>query len=298
MIVTHQNPDMDAIAGVWLLKRFGGLEDWPVEFVNTGNPDQSKLTAAIAVVDTGKKLDAINLRFDHHHLPGADANNVCAALQVYQSIKNFAEIAHLKPLIDLVFAGDTGRPEADASRKLGIHALLSGFKAQFTEQNSGIRLSDDAVLTYGFCLLDTLEVRLRKQAEARAELEEKTIYKSQDGLLWAIRHGSTSSSFAAFEAGARLVVFEGQPVEVDGGTTYPVGIMRAGEWQSPHVGDLVGYLLGAWGVSTPICNELRDWYQHEAGFFAGRGTPKAPIFKPIEIDLKILAAEFDAAWDR
>ena len=53
MIVTHTNPDMDAITGVWLLKRFGGLEDEPVKFVNTGNPDVEMLDKAVAVVDTG-----------------------------------------------------------------------------------------------------------------------------------------------------------------------------------------------------------------------------------------------------
>lgn len=294
MIVTHTNPDFDAVCGVWLLKRFGGLENEPVEFVNTGNPDAEKLEKAAAVVDTGRKLDSVNWRFDHHHLPGQDANDTCAAMQVYQLLKNFADIAHLEPLINLIFTGDTGRSEANASRELGLHAILSGYKAWFSEQNPDVRLSDEAILAYGFGLLDVLEVRLRKQVEARTELAEKTVYKSDDGLLWAIRHGSPGSSFAAYDEGARIVIFEGQPVEVEGGTTYPVGIMRAGEWQEPNVGELVERIA----VSKPFANEIGKWFRHPAGFFAGRGTAKAPVFEPVEIDIAALAEAVDAMWLR
>jgi hypothetical protein len=292
MIVTHTNPDFDAITGVWLLKRFGGLEKEEVAFVNTGNPDQEKLNDAIAVIDTGKQLDSINLRFDHHHLPGQDANNVCAALQVYQSIKNFADIAHLKPLIDLIFAGDTGRSEANDSRNLGIHALLSGFKASFRE--CGEFASDNAIMEYGFDLLDILALRLKNQMKARAELEEKTVFKSQDGLVWAIRHGSQGSSFAAFEEGARLVIFEGQPVEVNGGTTYPVGIMRAGEWQEPDTGKLAEEAV----LIDNDFVEINSWFKHPAGFFTGQGTPKAPVFEPTTIDISALAATISNIWIR
>lgn len=304
MIITHTNPDFDAICGVWLLKRFGGLENEPILFVNTGNPDPELLEKAVAVVDTGRKLDALNRRFDHHHLPGSDANNVCAALQVYTSLKNFADIAHIKPLVDLIFAGDTGRSEANASRELGLHAILSGYKAWSSERNPDARLSDEEILDYGFGLLDVLEVRLRKQAQARAELTDKTVYKSLDGLVWAIKHGSQGSSFAAYEEGARIVIFEGKPVEVKGGTTYPVGIMRAGEWQEPDVGNLAKRLVKyfSWSPAgskkASLKSELETWFFHPGGFFAGRGTAKAPVFKPIEIDLVLLAEEIDKIWWR
>lgn len=296
MIITHTNPDFDAVCSVWLLKRFGGLENEPVEFVNTGNPDAEKLEKAVAVVDTGRKLDSANRRFDHHHLPGQDANDTCATLQVFERLSELIglDVAHLKPLVNLIFAGDTGRKEANDSRELGLHAILSGYKAWFSEQNPDVRLSDEAILAYGFGLLDVLEVRLRKQTEARAELSEKTVYKSDDGLVWAIRHGSQGSSFAAYDEGARIVVFEGEPIEVNGGKTYPVGIMRAGEWQEPHVGELAERVA----VSKPFADEIGKWFKHPAGFFAGRGTAKAPVFEPVEVDIVALASAIDATWLR
>jgi hypothetical protein len=227
MIITHTNPDLDAITGVWLLQRFGGMELERVKFVNTGNPDNELLAKARAVVDTGKVYDAKQLRFDHHQLIGKNATNTCAANQVYWHLWSL-EIEYLKPLIDLVFYGDTGNPKANPSRELGLHAILSGWKA-WNSERGGEALTDRAILYYGFTLLDFLEVRLRKQAGAKAELEEKVVYKSKDGLVWAIKHGSQGSTFAAYEEGARVVLFEGEPIDTPNGITYPIGIMRAGE---------------------------------------------------------------------
>lgn len=294
MIVTHTNPDLDAITGAWLLKRFGGLGNESVEFVNTGNPVPEKLTTAIAVVDTGREFDPERLRFDHHQLPGQAANHTCAAWQIFNYLGE-AEIEYLRPLLHIVFAGDTGRPEANASRELGLHAIFSGWKAWWSEQNPGERLTDEAALAYGFGLLDALEVRLRNQAKAKAELAQKVVYKSDDDLVWAIRHGSQSSTLAAYEEGARVVVFEGEPIEVEGGTTYPIGIMRAGEWQEPHVGELAEQVARQ---HTEFASEINTWFKHPAGFFAGRGTPKAPVFQPVEIHPADLGKAADKAWNR
>lgn len=308
-ILTHVNPDMDAIASVWLLKRFGGFQDAEVKFVNTGNPDPALLAEADAVVDTGKEWQPTTFRFDHHQLPGNQANGVCATSQVYNHIYT-KDLDYLLPLIKLIFAGDTGRREADASRELGLHAIFSGWKAWNKEQNPDDRLPDSVIMAYGFGLLDVLEVRLRRQAEARAELSEKTVYKSDDGLLWAIRHGSSGSTFAAYDEGARIVVFEGEPLEVDGGLTFSIGIMRAGEWTEPHAGQLVdkviemlNYDLVSGVILLPdfeikAKEELSRWFKHPAGFFSGRGTAKAPVFEPVEVDLEKLAGLIDSAWIR
>lgn len=302
MIVTHQNPDLDAITGVWLLKKFGYMAEQDIRFVNTGNPDPQLLASASAVIDTGKVYDPKVFRFDHHHLSGNAANETCATKQVYEHLRTCRvtkPIDHLRSLIDIVFAGATGRPEANASRGLGLHAIFSGWKAWWSEQNPGERLSDQVALAYGFGLLDVLEVRLRKQAGAKAELAEKTVYLSDDGLVRAIKHGSSGSTFAAYEEGARLVLFEGEPIEVEGGTTYPVGIMRAGEWQEPHVGELVQEVMADLDNNDNGINaEFENWFCHSAGFFAGRGTAKAPVFEPVTIDLGQLAKIIDRSWKR
>ena len=294
MIITHVNPDFDAIASVWLLKRFTNLESEEIVFVNTGNPDKELLEKAVAVVDTGKVYDPGNLRFDHHHL--VDANMTCAALQVYQWIYSHNPTFYIGSLINLVFEGDTGRSGANFSRELGIHALLSGFKASFKERNE--IATDQLILDYGFSILDTLALRLKNQAKAREELAEKVVYKSEDSLVWAIKHGSAGSSFAAFDEGARIVVFEGEPIQLAEGTTYPIGVMRVGEWQEPRVGELVGEVINNNTLNVEVLTELKSWFCHPGGFFAGRGTAKAPVFNPVIIDLNELAQLIDKEWIR
>jgi hypothetical protein len=296
-IVTHQNPDMDAIASVWLLQRFGGLEEVEVKFVNTGSPDLAILAEATAVADTGKEIDPNRLRFDHHQLAGQAANDTCAAMQIFEFlISQNPTIEYLRPLVNLIFAGDTGRPEANQSRELGIHALLSGHKDFFAERKQ--RAGDNDILDFGLMLLDTLALRQRNQATAQAKLAERVVYKSSDGLIWAIKHGSAGSSFAAFDQGARIVVFEGEPIEVEGGITYPIGLMRAGEWQEPDCGELVEVILADTPTGTAMASELVRWFRHPAGFFSGRGTAKAPVFEPVTIDSADLARRIDFYWER
>lgn len=347
--VTHQNPGWDAITGCWLLARYSNLPDHKIEFVNTGNPDPETLEKALFVVDTGKQCDNENMRFDHHHLPGQMANDICATKQVYDFLRGFnlsrlvsfgselseTDIAniqsdidvaqkgqhrymivrsgdmeikphllgniidHLLPLVLLVFAGDTGRKDygAEFSRELGLHALLSAFKSDWKERN-GCFPPDENVLKWGYSILDLMDLRLGNQAKAKAELDEKTVYKSDDGLLWAIKYGEVGSSFAAFEQGARLVVFEGEPAEIGDITTYPIGIQRAGEWQEPNVGELVTLLDEKLSDGSNLQKEISTWFKHNAGFFTGRGTAKAPCGDPVKIDLSILAELIDRVWKR
>lgn len=157
MIITHQSLDWDALGAVWLLKRYAGMEDHEVVFVNTGAPDPALLARADAVVDTGREFDPARLRFDHHQLPGKQATDTSAAYQVAMWLyyEKSVDVAHLQPLFDLILCGDTGRKEkgADWSRIVGLHALLSAQKAR--------KLDDAALLAYGFDLCRAVRRGLR-----------------------------------------------------------------------------------------------------------------------------------------
>ena len=47
-----------------------------------------------------------------------------------------------------------------------------------------------------------------------------------------------------------------------------------------------------------VLTELKSWFCHPGGFFAGRGTAKAPVFNPVIIDLNELAQLIDKEWKR
>lgn len=290
-IVTHVAPDWDAIGAVWLLKRYGGLENADVVFVNTGSPDPAALEAATAVVDTGRLYDPSRLCFDHHHLIGPAANETCATLQVAQYLVLARPDIDFNPiwtLIDLIYAGDTGKAAANESRRRGIHALLSNKKRQGVDSY--------ALLAYGFDLLDNLAQSLISQDEALKSLVQHTVYRSEDGLVVALRDAPHGATFAAHEAGARLVIFANYAKNA-------IGVMRGGEGADVHAGGLVSSLLndydcGLDDISADLFGELCTWYRHQAGFFAGRGTDKAPSDKPILVDLVDVARAIDKAWSR
>ena len=57
-------------------------------------------------------------------------------------------------------------------------------------------------------------------------------------------------------------------------------------------------VLGAIERQPAMYAELQSWYRHEAGFFAGRGTAKAPREDTIAVDLADVARAIDSIWTR
>lgn len=49
---------------------------------------------------------------------------------------------------------------------------------------------------------------------------------------------------------------------------------------------------------TDLASELDSWFQHASGFFAGRGTAKAPRDDAIIVRLEDVAYAIDEAWKR
>lgn len=292
MIVTHTSPDFDAIGYVWLMQRFGGGGEMPVAFVNTGSPDPDVLASAWSVGDTGRVFDPAARRFDHHQLPGIESNQTCATMQAYEWLLRqdvTPELLAIRPIVELIFCGDTGSPLAGAatSRTVGIHALLSAQKAK--------RLGDAELLAYGCELLSDLAIVAIARARGAAQLAEHTTYRSDDGLVVALDGAPQGATYAAFDAGAKLVFFASE----DRGS-FARGVQRGNaEDGQPHVGELIDLVA----CSTPhlgMIGELNQWFLHPAGFFAGRGTAKAPCAMPMRdgLTIALIAAEVDWMWRR
>lgn len=289
-IVTHTSPDWDAIMSCWLLQRFAGYAAAAVQFVNTGAPDAEVLAGAVAVVDTGRVFNPVQRRYDHHQ----DAYPDSAAARVAADIDT---PAWLTPLIALVHHGDLGSPRAGAdwSHLVGLHAALSGAKAR--------GLDDAALLAYGYQLLDDVAAHLKAQADARAMLDSVTAWKSEDGLVWAIKDGGPGATRAAGELGARLVVYAYATADSDP-PRYGFGCWRCGgaEVTAPHVGHLIEAALDISRDQEPpaaeVAAELARWFKHPVGFFAGWGADKAPRTEAPETDVVTVAKLISEVWRR
>jgi len=79
-----------------------------------------------------------------------------------------------------------------------------------------------------------------------------------------------------------------------------IGVQRSAEWTSPNVGQLVEAAIAEMKalLGEAMVMELSSWFRHPAGFFAGRGTGKAPDPRPVEVDLEVVARLLDRVWRR
>jgi len=186
--VTHMMPDVDAIASVWLLKRFlAGWERADVAYVPAGTtldnePVDSK--GDILHVDTGLGM------LDHHQTD----EDTCAAKRtmefVSQSQKSkvksqkFPDEALVR-LVDIVNDIDHFRdvyypnPEADFY-DFSLIGALDGWKLLYSEDNNKL-------LELGMVSLDGIYKKLQDKVWAEKEIEEKGVpFKSKWGKALGI----------------------------------------------------------------------------------------------------------------
>lgn len=315
MIVGHVSPDWDCLTALWLLRRFDpALENATIKLVNTGNPDAAILAEADAVVDTGRVCNYTTKRYDHHQMD--DPNSTSAALLVYEHLLQMNNnLSYLAPLVRLIFAGDTGKSDADESRKTGIHAILSQMKHD--------QYNDETIMLHCFPILDAIETQLeygssldvsiknallfgydvyikryqeRQNALIEQGIEPYVVYRSKDSRVIALQNAPQQATQLAFEQGASLVVWANYPENA-------IGVNRA-RGIDTHLGELIDNLQELVRLYNhhlsyqSIEVELSTWYRHAAGFFAGRGTAKASREDPIVIELAELAQLVDMAWWR
>lgn len=136
-VITHDKVDGDAVASAWLAERLL-FADESVEVLFL--PRERVLGAyrtGDCVVDVGNTHDASKLFFDHK-VVGGDRHADCAAGLVWKRLVALRRpVTHLRPLVDVVFAGDSRcawarfRKEYDASKRSGFHKALADAKGKY-----------------------------------------------------------------------------------------------------------------------------------------------------------------------
>lgn len=180
LIVTHHAPDLDAIASVWLLKRFDSQRyaNAKIAFVNPG--DTISLEEAekefncqlheVTHVDTGLG------EFDHHQMERA-SREICAATLVFDYLKqirpeindDLALVEMIKVIVDVDHFGEIYWPEAKENRFVfTLHELIHGHES--IEPHD-----DDSQLHFGMQALDCAYAEMTNRLKADEIISNKGI---------------------------------------------------------------------------------------------------------------------------
>lgn len=148
-VITHEGAkrkgiDGDAVAAAWLAERFLFAGE-PVEvlFVPRGRV-LGAYRAGDCLVDVGNTHDPAHLLFDHKPPAFPNKHDACAARLVWDHLVMLGRpVRHLKPLVDVVFAGDSARERAwfkdeyAESRRAGFHKALADAR-RVEETDAGV----------------------------------------------------------------------------------------------------------------------------------------------------------------
>jgi len=209
-IITHINPDTDAIAAVWLIKRFlPGWEEATIGFTKAGG-DNKKIAgvdenADILYVDVGRG------KFDHHQ--SGEISSATKLIWKYiqkQTLgTGFKETERLaiQELVEVENEIDNARdlkwPEIYQPRYFFyFHLIVDGLR--------GCGESDQQVMEYGFRTLDSILLNLKAKIKAAKELKKGIVFATPWGKGIGVETGNKQVLFRG-EVGGYVVVVKKDP---------------------------------------------------------------------------------------
>ena len=135
-IVTHADPDLDAIVSAWIAQDFlFQAHESEVLFVSRKVPEKL-MHAADCLVDVGNTYCPENYRFDHKPPAFENRNSTCATRLIWEYLLDSGvAVRHLAQLVEITYQGDTHRnSEAlKQSRMDGPHAKLKQLKTAYKD---------------------------------------------------------------------------------------------------------------------------------------------------------------------
>ena len=203
LIVTHIFPDLDAISGCWLLKKYDSeWERAEIKFVPAGTTWKNQPVDSdpeIVHVDTGRG------RFDHHQTETrtSAAQLVFNYLNLNNKLPKKDKQALVR-LIELVTEIDQFEdfdwPEVAADRyDLCLHHLLDHLKL------SG-KLNDRELIAQGFLLLEAVVFGFKQRIKAEAEIKQGLEFETKWGRAVAMETKVSRVSKLAQKQGFKLTV--------------------------------------------------------------------------------------------
>lgn len=204
-IVTHMNPDLDAVVAAWLIKRF--LPDWKeaeIDFCEAGKTLDNQPVDSdsnILHVDTGLG------KLDHHQLEEiTSAAEICFNFikkerksQPFKKLDEKALVQLIKVVTEIDNARDLNWPEASFSRyDFYLHSLIAGIR--------GMAGSDEEAMTFGLKGVDAVFHQIKKSLDAQEELKNGIEFKTQWGKAIGVETGNDNVLWEGEKKGYCLVI--------------------------------------------------------------------------------------------
>ena len=201
-IVTHLSPDLDAIASVWLIKKY--LPDWDsaeIKLVPAGTtlndelPDDNK---NIIHVDTGLG------HFDHHQTNDyTSATKLVYKYLIGRDLIGEKEIKALEKIVEYVnltdhFAEVFYPDPADDRYDFMIRQLVDGLKVINREETKLIEII--------FQLLEAVLIVFKNKVSAEEEIKNGFVFQSYLGKSLAIESKNEEAVKLALKKGFSLVI--------------------------------------------------------------------------------------------
>jgi len=268
-IVTHFSPDLDAIAAIWLIKRFWpGWDRAELRFVPAGETLEGETVdskSEVIHVDTGLGL------FDHHQLD----EDSCAAKKVLSSIPGINRSKYIKKdealerLVEVVNDLDHFRevyypnPAADFY-DFGLPAALDGWRLIFGEDANRL-------VELGMVVMDGIYKKFQDKIWAEKLLKEEGLpFKTRWGKGLGIETANDEIIHLAQKQGYKIVLRK-DPKK---------GHVRIKSLPDPKI-DL-----------TPVHEKLKKldpgatWFLHIERHMILNGSMKNPRVKPTKLGLR------------
>lgn len=271
LIVTHLNPDEDAITSVWLVKRFfPGWAGAQVKFVPAGeafgqkSPDEDP---DIIHVDTGLG------RFDHHM---SGDRRICAATRVFDEIKKrryATDDIQAKALIRMIeivrsvdHAEERAWPDAPNDRyEFFLEMIFDGLK-------SGKRtLDNEGLIKFGMTALDGILSGMGEKIRAEIAMQSAVHFD----IPWGKGIGAETASDMVHRLAERMnyaVVAVKNPSK---------GNVRVYAHPSLKEADLT-YVYDAVRDEDP----QSDWFLHASKRLLLNGSSSNPKMRPTKLSLR------------
>jgi len=203
LIITHFNPDIDAICAVWLSKKFG-LQEYKnarVDFVPAGQTFEGK------PVDSDKQIVHVDTglgKFDHHQFKD---DSICASSLVLDSIKKqlgSQDWEILERLVNIVCEMDHFKeclwPQADDDRyQFLLPDILNGLKIDN-------ELDDQGLVDFGSVCLTGIFQSIRSKLSAEEELAKGIKIQTIWGKTLFVDSGNPETLHLGQKMGYNVVV--------------------------------------------------------------------------------------------